>query len=334
MAYTVTAMRIDEHRTALAELWHENFDEDEIIDYLRERFDWLYANTPDTFARTWLAVHSEAGTVVGCGSAYRANRVLRGNTLQGCVPVVFAVSNGHRIGGAALAIQRAIANDSCRAGLEVLLGRPNTGAKPILTRIGYQSLGESVRWVQDIDRSAVSDWDARFPIYRDEIVEVADARFDDLWSTGREHYDEIITERTAAFLNQRYAGFKELSYRIYCLVRRSDERLVGYVVFRPWRQGLMVADVFCESPTTPILEALLVGFESRMRDEGADWIAIAYLGASWFTARLEALGYGPSRKHRDEIMVYTNPGLDANTRQTLADPARWCLFGGDSHIFM
>ena len=99
MAYTVTSLRIEEHRAALAELWRENFDEEEILDYLRERFSWLYENSPETFTRTWLAVQIEAGEVVGCGSAFRANRFFRGRCFQGCVPVVFAVAGGHRLSG-------------------------------------------------------------------------------------------------------------------------------------------------------------------------------------------------------------------------------------------
>ncbi len=334
VAYSVRSFSPATDIAGLTELWQESFVETEIEAYIHERFAWLYADTPDNRAQTWVVTHDATQRIVGCGSAYRADRYIRGRAVGGAVTVIFAVTKAHRFGGAALAIQRAILASTAAAGVHALVGRPNQASAAIIGRIGYKPLGTLVNWVCDIEPEKTDDISVKTDGYLEEVCAHADERFDDLWRRGRERHESILVERTAAFLNWRYSGFREMPCRIYCLVRPDDESLAGYVVYRPWEQGFLIPDVFCADPGPGTYDALLAGFIARMRAEGAHWLAVSFLGASWFAECLARHGFSPANQHHESVMTYLHPAVDADLRLDMSNPDRWSLFGGDSHIFV
>jgi len=225
MAYTVIPLQIDEHREALRRLWRDNSYDPETNVYAAERFDWLYRDTGASDAQTWLAVESESRRVIGCGSVFRSNRTFRGQIVAAGVPAVFFVDREHRLAGAALGIQRAVLGGGCRSGLDVFVGKPNRSARAICDRVGYRPVGDLQEWVRVVWGDDSLSACPRAADYADEIVSAADERFDLLWDRAKKHYP-MAAQKTAAFLNWRYAGFKE-NYRFYCVVRRDDCRLVA-----------------------------------------------------------------------------------------------------------
>lgn len=333
MAYGVAPLDLVAHQPALAGLWRENFEETEILEYIHERFDWLYRACPPAFAKTWIGLQSE-GAVVGCGSAFRADRYLRGRQIAAAVTVVFAVDRRHQLAGAALSIQRRIAQDSFADGCDVLVGRPNVRARPIAARIGWRSLGRFTKWVKVFADGRVPATPVDLSAYRIELLDEADARFDALWTQGCGEYAEIICERGSAYLNRRFAGFQELPYRLLALVDRTSDALVGYVIFCPWFEGTLVADLFCVAPAAPVIEAVLSALEAHVRTAGSEWVAIAHLGAPWLAARFAAQGYDAEHEDCDEVMICVNPALDQDAKARLLDPSAWSLFDGDTHIFV
>jgi len=331
MAYTVIPLQIDEHREALRRLWRDNSYDPETNVYAAERFDWLYRDTGASDAQTWLAVESESRRVIGCGSVFRSNRSFRGQIVAAGVPAVFFVDREHRLAGAALGIQRAVLGGGCRSGLDVFVGKPNRSARAICDRVGYRPVGDLQEWVRVVWGDDSLSASPRAADYADEIVSAADERFDLLWDRAKKHYP-MAAQKTAAFLNWRYAGFKE-NYRFYCVVRRDDRRLVGYVVFYAMADGGVVTDLLCEEPSGPVLHNLLLGFCSRMKSEGHMWVNLFYTGMPAFEDQVEAIGFRRG-KHKVTLLAYVNPDADAGFRSDMLDKNNWLIFAGEMEVLL
>jgi hypothetical protein len=245
------------------------------------------------------------------------------------VPVLFAVEKNHRTAAAALAIQRAVTTESFRMGFDFLVGKPNKKALSIFDRAGYRTIGEAQGWFTHTCAGRDSLPDSA--LYTDEVATVADGRFEELWKLSRSQH-RIIGHKTAAFLNWRYGKFKEQDYRFYCLFRRADHQLTGYLVFSAARWGYFIAELFCQDATGPILDNLLRGFASLANSEGQEWIALSYLGAPWFEERLTQLGFTPDT-HRSKLLVCADPRLPAEYRSEILDNKNWFIFGGEMDLF-
>jgi len=331
MAYTVIPLQMDEHRDALRRLWRDNSYDPETNVYAAERFDWLYRDTGASDAQTWLAVERQSQRVIGCGSVFRSNRSFRGQIVSAGVPAVFFVDREHRLAGAALAIQRAVLASGCGIGIDVFVGKPNRSARVICDRVGYRPVGDLQEWVRVLWGDDSLSASPRASDYADEIVSAADDRFDRLWDRAKKHYP-MAAEKTAAFLNWRYAGFKE-NYRFYCVVRRDDCRLVGYVVFYAMADGGVVTDLLCDEPSGPMLQNLLLGFCSRMKSEGHVWVNLFYTGMPAFEGQVEEIGFRRG-KHKVTLLAYVNPRADAGFRGDMLDKNNWLIFAGEMDVLL
>jgi hypothetical protein len=329
MAYSVVPLQTDAQRDALCRLWQENSYDPVTNVYARERFDWLYRHSSAANAQTWLAVEGEHQTVVGCGSVFRSNRYFRGQIVPAGVPAVFFVQKEHRLAAAALAIQRAVLAGGCEAGYDVFVGKPNRQARAVCDRVGYRQIAELQDWFRVVWGDDSISANPNPVDYLDEIVSAADGRFDQLWSLSRDRYP-LAAEKSAAFLNWRYSGFKE-NNRFYLLLRKHDRRLLGYVVFYTMSDGAVITDLLCEQPSGPILKNLLLGFCARMKSEGHVWISLWYAGVSSFEDELEQIGFRRGKRRR-ELIAYVNP--DAGFRREMLDRNNWFIFAGEMDVLL
>jgi hypothetical protein len=330
MAYTVILAETDAHRDALARIWRTNSYDPETNIYARERFDWLYRNAAGQ-AQTWLAIETGSQAVVGCGSVFRSDRRIGGRHVAAGVPAVFFVEKEHRVAAAALAIQRAVLAGGCRTGSQVFVAKPNRRARPICDRVGYQPVTELQDWCRVVwGDEALSAWPDP-DRYRAEIVSAADDRFDRLWERAQHQYP-MAAEKTAAFLNWRYSGFKE-NYRFYCLIGKEDRRLLGYVVFYAMKDGVVVTELLADEPGGAVLENLLLGFCSAMKRDGQVWVSLWYAGKPAFEQELARIGFTRGG-HQRTLLVYLNPDADAAFRREMLDRDNWFIFAGEMDVIL
>jgi hypothetical protein len=334
MAYTVIPLETDEHRDTLRTMWKENSYDPRTNVCARERFEWLYRDSGAGDVQSWLAVERERQAVIGCGSVFRSNRYFRGRVVQAGVPAVFFVHKEHRLAAAALAIQRAVLAGGRQSGFEVFVAKPNRQARLICDRIGYQPVSDLQDWVRvvwDDDALSVNPGPIDAPDELDEIVSAADHRFDDLWNRAKDRYP-MAADKTAAFLNWRYSGFKE-NYRFYCLFSRDDRRLLGYVVFYAMEDGVVISQLLCEEPSGPLLRSLLLGFCSRMKTDGYVWVSLWYAGMPSFEEALEEAGFNRGTHHRT-LLVYVSPDADAAFRTAMLDRNNWFIFAAEMDVLL
>jgi hypothetical protein len=351
--YVTARMDPAEHRDAVLELWKQNLSDERIRNVLDRRFDWFYRSNPEGQPRTVLAIHRPSGDVVGCGSLFPRRMWMLGTPITVGIPADFAVTARHRIGGAALSIQRALI-DTEREGFAFLLGFPNRHSVKILERAGYHAIGLSEGWVKPlraqyklerymhrvVARGAAAPIDAYLALadairpqgrtrHRAELLARADERFDRLWARAAPNY-RITGERTAAYLNWRYAEFPTESHQFFCLSEPESGELVGYMAFLARGRKIFVADFFALDMRESAAR-LLTRFGRAMRRAGRDSVFIGHAGAAEFDARLRRLGFYPSTDRDRQLVAWTGD-CAPEVQQLVADRESWHLFEGEMDI--
>ena len=352
MSYAAAPLRLEEHRAALCRLWAENMEDPRIAGVVDARLRWFYDENPYGAPQTWLSIESPGDTAIGCGSWYPRDTFVRGRRLRAGILADFAVDKDHRVAGAAVTVQRAVATNS---GLELLYGYPNKAGIQVFQRVGHKVVGEVSHWAKPLRASykirefvqnpALAElaglavdavfWadDARLLADRPlalstEITRRADARFDDLWARAAPPR-LIMGERSAAYLNWRYADFKTAEHAFFCLIERRTGRLAGYVAYAIEGRKATVADLFCADMDRDVAP-LLLRFAVRMRLSGVDFISLSYIGDAAFERQLEALNFMRASGSRP-LVVYSK-GLPEDLKDEILDPRRWFMIDGELDI--
>jgi Acetyltransferase (GNAT) domain len=330
MSYEIIPLRLDDHREALVRLWKENFQDPALDACADRRIQWLYRENPFGPAQTWLATDRERNEVIGCASLVPSHRYVHGHLIRVGMAIDFTVASKHRSAGAALAMQRALTRESRLAGFECLIGKPNKKAFPVLSRVGYRRTGDCRSWAMPLPAAVPLDRETSSR-FSDELVSAADERFDELFHTIKSRCP-IVGEKSAAYLNWRYIAFRELRYGLYCLVRRDSPRLAGYIVYAVMDKGAFIAELLSDDCFGPVVGDLLLGFASRMRAEGHEWIALSYAGAPAFEARLTQFGFRP-RKSARPLVAYLDSECSSELRHLIFDTQDLPVFAGEMDLF-
>jgi GNAT superfamily N-acetyltransferase len=329
-----------------------------------DRYPWFYEQNPSGRAATWLGVVEPGRQIIGCGSTYPRTTLVAGEPLRGGVLSDFAVDKAHRIAGCAVAIQRAIVDHSRETGYDFLYGYPNHCALPVIQRVGYEVLGFAVpyskplqtghrlrgqiknrRLAEALGRPEVAELLGlvvdlglatldlgrmlhKLVAYRVEQLPRADARFDELWA--RRASSRVMGEKTARYLNWRYASHQGAEYRFFCLVERQGGRLAGYLVYSIEDNKAFVADLFtpCCDET---VDHLLLHFAMRMRREQRAAIYLSYFGGEAFGKRLEALQFFRRPPHR-RVILFAGKHLPAATVAVLRNRDNWFMLDGELDV--
>src|SRR5213592_2318350 len=192
MAYKMIPVQTEAHLETLRRMWIENSSYDTRTNVCaRQRFEWLYQTSESSRTQTWLAVEDQHEDVVGYGSVVRSDRYFRGHVIPAGLPAVFVVDKAHRLAAAALAIQRALLAGGSQNGFDVMAVKPNDKSQPIVARVGYQPLGDLVDWVKSVGGDGDLPARSSATEYFDDVVTVADARFDDLWNRAKDRYPMV-----------------------------------------------------------------------------------------------------------------------------------------------
>jgi hypothetical protein len=351
MSYITVPMQ-PSHREAVLGLWRENLPAPAHQNLL-ERSAWAYNDKPGGAARTVVALDQESGELVGCGSVYPRSVTAGGSRLLAGVLADFAVSRPHRSGAAALLIQRALVRGSgTEPELSFMYGLPNEASLPVFRRVGYKAVGRVRSWVKPLRaayklrqyvpgasfaRVAALPFDSyliaadhrrarRFTPTQSFVLAHADHRFDALWTRGSSNYS-LAGERTAAYLNWRYATRSSSPRQFFCVQDRGTSDLLGYVVFSRRGNKIMVHDLFAENPEEAA-ERVLLQFTSEMRRDGCDSVFALYFGDPRLEHAFNRCGF-LARSIPERSVIVLSRALSDEQARRLTGPDTWCLFDGD-----
>jgi hypothetical protein len=352
MTYSVAHLRPVEDRAGLLELWRGTMAGRSAEDVAAWRYAWFFDQNPAGAPTSCVTRHTTSGAVVASGSAHPRPTQVAGELHSAAVMSDFVVAKGHRTAAAALAVQRRLMADSL-ARFDFMYGTPNKEAEPIFKRLAFHTVATTASYSRllrtanklesyvkpralagiagaVLDRAlAATDLRARVrhPLaYRAEVTSRADDRFDDLWRRARVHYD-ITGERSASYLNWRYADFRTREHRFFVVSERRSGRLCGYVVFSVVDDVVMIDDLFCDDPRTKLAVVLLM-FASEMRDGKNRSIWLSLVAAPWYERALRRLLF-IKRPVEKSLIMKERPGLPADVTRHLLDGSRWFMVGGE-----
>jgi hypothetical protein len=360
-------MRLDAHGDALAELWRENMSDSGIGNVVPERMRWLYERNPAGPALTWVGVLAGTDRVIGCASLFPRGMLVNGSVVSSGVLADFAVAKDHRIAGAALAIQRALAKGTIPSAAQFAYGYPNDKSVAIFKRLGYKIVGETSFWVKPLRsaykirtkvkneavvRGAAVAVDAGLAVADGALamfhsglrrsrgdktkldfieLERADERFDALWERARPNY-RIVGEKTSAYLNWRYTEFTTRVHRFLCAIDRETGQLRGYIVVRVQKHRDMASteDIFCED-LSGTLKALLLYASRKLRSEGLSSLVFCYLGPDAIGEQLKQVGF-LSRPGVRSMIACVDPKGPPALASEVFDKNAWFMMDGELDI--
>ena len=371
MAYSTVPMG-PEHREAVLKLWRESVYDPRIAAVAEQRFPWFYEDNPSGPASTWLGLVEPAHEVIGCGSLYPRTTLVEGRPLRCGVVCDFAVDKAHRIGGCAVAIQRAIVNQSAERGYDVIYGYPNKGSLPVVKRVGYELLGEATPYSRPLatgDKIRAQAAGARAGILRHPLVARALAAPHVAEAAGI-----LVDLGLAAFDLARMLGALA-AYRVEVGTRadarfdelwsrRADARVMGEksVAYLNWRYASFKTDAYrffslVERRTGRLAAYLVYSVDDDKAfvadlftprcDETVDHLLLHF--AMWMRRERRSLVYlsyfgDPAfGKRLEALQFFRRPGdrqvilavdkdLPAETAAALRQPANWFMLDGELDV--
>jgi GNAT superfamily N-acetyltransferase len=286
---------------------------------LEAKYVKYYESNPLGAPSLFLARDNESGGLVGTAALFPTTLWIAGERVPAAIGGDFAVDEGHRGFGPALALQRATVQAISERGLLCAYGSPNQNSELVVARAGYTDLGRLTRFIKLLSARPVVDRYIGRPRLASLAAGVAgpvmsilsrerlhrrsgrfsveqpdrfDDRFTGLWELARRQLG-VTTERNAELLNWRYAksglGGDPEMYSIFALVEGNE--VAGYFVYRMRDDSRLVYDVLCR-PDRPVVDALLSEFILDARRSRAGSIDFGYLGPpNLLTGRLRAFGF-------------------------------------------
>ena len=322
---------------------------------LEAKFVKYYENNPLGTPSLFLARDNESGSLVGMAALFPTTLWIAGDRVPAGIGGDFAVDEGHRGFGPALALQRATIPAVSERGLRCAYGSPNSSSELIVARAGYVDLGRLTRFVKllsarplvdryvsrprlaslasgvaspivsILSRERLHRRSRRFSV---EEPELFDDRFTSLWELARRQLG-VTSERNAELLNWRYEktgpGAAPGNYPIFALVEGNE--VAGYLVYRMGEGSRLVYDLVCR-PERPVVDALLSEFILDARQKRASAINLGYVGPpNLLTGRLRAFGF-LQRTAQNGLLVYADG--EAGSGVDLAKAESWYFMTGDT----
>jgi len=314
-----------------------------------------YENSPLGAPTLFLARDNESGGLVGMAALFPTTLWIAGRSVPAAIGGDFAVDEGHRGFGPALALQRATVQVLSELGVSCAYGSPNQFSELVVARAGYTDLGRLTRFLKLLSARPVVDRyvrrprlaslaagvarpfvsllsrerlhrrPARFSVARPERF---DERFNGLWEVARGQ-PGVTSARSAELLNWRYAktgmGGDPEMYSIFALL--EGEEVAGYLVYRMADDSRLVYDLLCR-PERPVVDALISEFILDARRSRAVSIDFGYLGpTNLLTERLRAFGF--LQRTADNGLLVCPEG-DAAPGVDLEKADSWYFTSGDT----
>jgi hypothetical protein len=198
---------------------------------------------------------------------------------------------------------------------------PSEGNRPVLLRLGYQTLGRVTGYYLRNE-----DWSGSVP----ESVEVRalatdDPRIDLLWQQVQSSYRALVT-RDQSWLAWRFGASEQPRYSLFGALR--GDSLCGYIVLRVSpRRGTttLLVDWLAHPDDTETLDSLLGHAHRFGRDQQATGV-FAYASHAQLSERLLRCGFRSPPGFGDELFAW----MADHHSLSLPDLSQWHLTLADS----
>ena len=342
MSYETCPTCTDDRETVLA-LWKRN-----LPTATEDRYGWLYQKGPAT---DWLLQDDEQTAIGSVGLMERSFRIHNRLVTAGQA-VDMNVDQAHRSLGPALQLQRTAIEVSEARGLPFVYGLCDRRSQLVLRRMGYRLLGDVPRWAKPLTSKpflpqslrskwlsgpigmatniamrlvSAEKWQQRPKDTRVEVVDRYDQRFDRLWARASERLP-ILGERSAEYLNWRFADAPDARYRALTLIDREDE-LRGYLVYDLKGSTVHMADFLYDQPLH--LASLLPELFNIARRWGMESVVVESLVPDSIADLLKRFGFWRRLSNWPFLVYAPKAQLEEWQDEGLFDLENWYLTRAD-----
>ena len=348
MKYRVDLANLETDKQDILEFWRADFPA-----WRSEKYEMFYENNPDGQAACFVA-RDERRELIGAIALFPRKMWVNGRIVSTAVAGDLAIRKDHRGTGLAQRLRGVMLDYIHASGLEYTYGTANVISKKVLEKGEWQSIGETVRMVKVLRTekyirrflpvapiARMVSWPLNWALKRrnrkleqsldDVYLGVAqkrfDQRFDGLWEEAKSVYG-IVGERSSRFLNWRFADHPCKKFEVFTLIRRMDERLMGYVVYQLSPEGAHIEDLFASEPDR-MFRILLATFVQFQRQQRADAVTFYYLGEQRVIRLFEQFGFVRRREMRTMVIQIAD---DNPIRAEVLNPRRWHFLYADNDV--
>jgi len=342
MTYAICPTTTDDSQTIL-ELWQRN-----LPTATEGRYGWLYRSGP---ADDWL-LQDEHHDAVGSVGLMRRSFHVNTRPVTAGQAVDMNVDQAHRSLGPALQLQRTAIEASREQDLPFVYALCDRRSQLVLRRAGYHLVGDVGRWVKPLTSEPllsqsipwkrlrrpackIADlamrlggaelWQQRPKGTRVEVVDRFDERFDRLWRDATERLP-ILGERSAEFLNWRFADAPDIRYRALTL-SDGDGRLRSYLIYHFEGATAHVADFLYDEPSD--LAALMPELLAIARRWGMQSAVVESLVPEPITRLLKKFGFWRRPSNWPLLVYASKPTAEQWQQEGLFDLENWYFTRAD-----
>lgn len=296
--YVTFAGDVRRDREAVLAAWRGNIGQEQRH---ASKFDWFYRACPFGEPLVRLLRHAPTGALVGVGAAGQRRMFRAGRELRAGVLVDLAVATEHRSLGPAITLQKALMSAG-EERLDLLYGFPNPKAAPVFKRVGYEKIGELVRYARVLRyrrqlprvmppaaalplgvlldgatriRQAVAARRARD--LRTEWVDEVVPEMDDLWRRS-DHGEAAIAARDTVLLRWRFDE-APLPRTRYLLVRDATSGVLeAWFACQPDGADLHIRDFWSIDAAEGVGERFIDALARAARRAGHALLSVEYAG--------------------------------------------------------
>ncbi len=351
MKYRIIPMNFKKHSHSVSGMLKENFN-----NYTEERFQWFFQEHPDGLPKTFLAQKEDTGEIVGSGSLRQRHFHFDKSKILAGIAVDFNIKKKYRVFGPATMLQKAITEDVNNQEIDLIFCTPNTAAKGVFSKIGYNELGMSKKYSKVLKYRDKLDKTFKIPVipkilsiildassslldtikclahekdYDFDILTQCDQRFDDLWERSKTT-EYLKGERKSPYLNWRFFSYKD--NQAFCITDKKDKRLNGYIIFNIKNNIATILDLFTidEKKIVPLLVMKFSLFLRKEHDAIA--IQINYLGCNSLTRHLKQSMFIERPEEGRLCMLFTGEKIQKDLNKKICNSSNWYLFNDDMDI--
>jgi hypothetical protein len=166
-----------------------------------------------------------------------------------------------------------------------------------------------------------------------------DVRFDDFWEKNKNQFPNLV-QKNCEYLNWRYCENPVKDYQIFCLSKKNDSRILGFVVCRVDQiEGLkigLIGEILVENMENEYIQMLLVQAEQYFIGQDVDaYGGILSPNTRYYNSFLSCGFKVFPKKYLSQpfaMIVRVNTDLEKQEKKLL-DSQNWFITLGDYDIF-
>lgn len=349
MSYKIELADITRDKKEIIDFWKTHFPS-----WPEGKYQWIYQDNIYGEASCWLARHESDNQLVGSIALFPKKLYVNGKCLNVGLAGDLGVDIEHRGHGLAMALFEEYKKHLHAGNIDLVYGTGNAGSGGASQNVGYTGIGKPIRLVKYIKScyllkrklkigllARLLSWPVDIALrlgtperrvlkgdkYAREIVESFDQRSDTFWSLLNKS-DQIIGERTSAFLNWRFNRCLYKKFKTLLLTDSHDNSIRGYIVFRIVDNTFEIVDLLTLDDAS-YFDSLMAHFIAYAREQKCDNISVVFFNNDRLRIPYERFRFFSFDEPRVQL-VYSDESFEYH--DYIRNRDNWTFYQADSDV--